>query len=90
MAEALRARRAALADCVATTPGASAGRGQRFALTVVIDPSGSVSDVQIDDPEVEATPLGVCLVRLVQAMSFAPFEGEPFRVELSLGYGDSE
>jgi hypothetical protein len=90
VAEALRARRAALADCVAATPGTAAGRGQRFALTVVIDPSGRVSDAQIDDPEIEATPLGVCLVRLVHEISFAPFEGEPFRVELALGYGDSE
>ena len=91
VAEALRSRRAALADCVATTPGSTAAaRGQRFALTVVIDPSGRVSDVQIDDPEIEATPLGVCLLRLAHGMSFAPFEGEPFRVELALGYGDSE
>jgi hypothetical protein len=90
VAEALRSRRAALADCVAATPGAAAARGQRFALTIVIDPSGRVSDVEIDDPEIEATPLGVCLVRLAHGMSFAPFEGEPFRVELALGYGDPE
>jgi hypothetical protein len=91
VADALRSRRAAIADCVATTPGsAPAARGQRFALTVVVDPNGRVSDVQIDDPEIEATPLGVCLLRLAQGMSFAPFEGEPFRVELALGYGDSE
>lgn len=90
VAEALKARRAELADCVAATPGPAAGRGQRFALTVVIDPSGRVSDVQIDDPEIETTPLGVCLLRLVHAMSFAPFEGQPFRVELALGYGDAE
>ena len=46
-----------------------------------------VSDVQIDDPDVEATPLGMCLVRLARAMSFAPFDGRPFRVELALNWG---
>jgi hypothetical protein len=91
VAQALRARRGAVAECVASTPGdASAARGQPFSLTVVIAPSGRVSDAEIDDPDVEATPLGVCLVRLARTMSFAPFEGDPFRVELALGYGDSE
>ena len=90
VAEALRARRAAVADCVAGAPGDASSSRQAFSIAVVIDPSGTVSDVKIDDPEIEATPLGVCLVRVAHTMSFAPFEGEPYRVELALGYGDPE
>ncbi|HEY6100665.1 MAG TPA: hypothetical protein VIW03_14605, partial [Anaeromyxobacter sp.] len=91
VAAALRARRGDIDACVAATPGdAAAARGQSFLLAVVIDPTGKVSDAQIDDPEIEETPLGVCLVRLARAMSFSPFEGQPFRVELALNYGKAE
>jgi hypothetical protein len=41
----------------------------------------------IDDLGIAPTPLGICLVRVAQAMSFRPFEGEPVRVELPLRYG---
>lgn len=91
VAEALRARRGAVDDCVASTPGdASAARGQSFWLSVVIEPTGEVSEARIDDPEIEATPLGACLVRLARAMSFAPFEGGPASVKLALLYGGTE
>ncbi len=56
----------------------------------MIEPSGRVSDARIDDPLVEATPLGVCLVRIAGGMSFRPFDGEPVRVALPLRHGNSE
>jgi len=91
VAEALRAKRGAIDACVAESPGGAAGaRDRSFLLAVVIDPGGRVSGAHIDDPDVDATPLGACVVRLAQTMSFAPFEGPPFRVELALNYGKAE
>jgi hypothetical protein len=91
VAAALRARRSALDACVAATPGdTSAARGHRFWLHLVIEPSGAVSEARVDDPEIDATPLGACLVRLAREMTFAAFEGKPVRVELALQYGDSD
>jgi hypothetical protein len=91
LSAALRARRDALDACVSATPGdADPPRGQRFRLLVVIEPSGLVSDARIDDLQVEATPLGVCLVRIAEGMSFRPFDGDPVRVALPLRHGNSE
>jgi hypothetical protein len=90
VAAALRSRRPAVSECIAATPGGpSAARARRFSLTVVIDPSGRVSEVFVDDPEVQETPLGQCLLRHARTMSFAPFDGSPYRVELALDYGDA-
>jgi hypothetical protein len=91
VAAALRARRDELEACVASTPGdPAAARGQDFWISLVIAPTGEVSDARIDDPEIEATPLGACLVRLARTMSFAPFEGSPASVKLALEYGSSQ
>jgi hypothetical protein len=91
VAAALRARRDAFDACVAATSGdAASARGHRFRVSVVIEPSGQVSDARIDDPQIDATPLGACLIRLAQTMSFAPFDGEPVRVEVPLRFGNAE
>lgn len=91
VAAALRARRDAFEACVAATSGdAASARGHRFRVSVVIEPSGQVSDARIDDPQIDATPLGACLIRLAQTMSFAPFDGEPVRVEVPLRFGNAE
>jgi hypothetical protein len=91
VAAALRARRDAFDACVAATSGdAASARGHRFRVSVVIEPSGQVSDARIDDPQIDATPLGACLIRLAQTMSFAPFDGEPVRVDVPLRFGNAE
>jgi len=88
---ALSDRRDELDACVAETPGDSAAaRGRRFRLLVVIGPDGRVSDARTDDAEIGATPLGACLVRLAQELAFAPFEGEPVRLEVRVHSDDPE
>jgi len=88
---ALSDRRDELDACVAETPGESAAaRGRRFRLLVVIRPDGRVSEARTDDAEIGATPLGACLVRLAQELAFAPFEGEPVRLEVRVHSDDPE
>jgi hypothetical protein len=88
---ALSVRRDELDACVAETPGESAAaRGRRFRLLVVIGPDGRVSEARTDDAEIGATPLGACLVRLAQELAFAPFEGEPVRLEVRVHSDDPE
>jgi hypothetical protein len=85
---ALAARHDALEGCFAVTADdAGAPPGQVVRLLVGVDPSGRVSDVRIDDARLDASPLGVCVGRVVRAMSFEPFEGEAVRVELPLRLG---
>jgi hypothetical protein len=85
---ALAASHDALEGCFAVTaddPGTPPGHVVR--LLVGVDPSGRVSDARIDDARLDASPLGVCVGRVVRAMSFEPFEGEGVRVELPLRLG---
>lgn len=88
---ALRERADAIDECVALTPGHEGNaRGRRFALLVVIEPGGGVSEAKVQAPDLESTPVGVCLAGLARDLSFPPFEGEAVRVELPVRYGRSE
>jgi hypothetical protein len=87
---ALRSRRAALDACASGPDGAGAARGQRFRLIVSVAPSGRVYEARIDDPEIDSSTFGACLVRVAQALTFAPFDGDPVRVDLPLRYGSAE
>ena len=89
MVAALDARREAMAGCIAAHPADVAeARARRFHLVVTVDQTGRVARARLDDPDLGATALGSCLVRLARELRFEPFDGEPVRVELPLRLAD--
>jgi hypothetical protein len=90
MVEALAARRPALESCVRqwllADPGAGLS-GRRVTVSLVVNPSGTVTSSSIDDPSLETTALGACL-RNVVSRPFRPFEGEPIQVVVPLRLGE--
>lgn len=89
VAAALRERRADIEGCLAEASAAADAASEpqrRLRLVVVIDPSGRVSDALLDDAPGDSTPLGACLLRLAQELSFAPFEGDATQVRLALSH----
>jgi hypothetical protein len=86
---ALDARREAMAGCIAAHPADVAeARARRFHLVVTVDQTGRVARARLDDPDLGATALGSCVVRLARELRFEPFDGEPVRVELPLRLAD--
>jgi hypothetical protein len=82
--------RAAFGRCVdeaLRSTEADALRGRRLGLLVAVDPSGTVLASEVDDPQVEAGPLGACLRRAASRLLFPPFEGEPVGILVPLVIG---
>lgn len=86
IANAIAARRAAFETCVRQwleskpRPGAT---GRRLDLSLVVNPTGTVTSPKIDDPALEASPLGGCL-RNAASKPFPAFEGEPIQLRIPL------
>jgi hypothetical protein len=90
VADTLAARRPALEACVRDGPQddpVSGLFGRRVTLSLVVNPSGTVTSSTIDDPALEATALGACL-RTVVGRPFPAFDGEPLHVVVPLKLGE--
>jgi hypothetical protein len=70
-------------------PVTSAYAGRKAALLILVAPNGRV-EAAVEDGELDASPLGACLRRAAQKMSFPRFSGEDVgaRVVLELGRPD--
>lgn len=53
-------------------------------LTLAIEPSGKVSEVNVEQRTTSQTRLGVCLVSVAKKMEFPSFTGEALQVEVPL------
>jgi hypothetical protein len=83
-------QKAAFDRCVETArsePGGEALMGRKIALLVAVGNGGRVEASEVEEPDVEASPLGSCLRRVAGRLIFPPFEGEPLglRIPLQLG-----
>jgi hypothetical protein len=85
-------QRAAFDRCVEAALGAEGGgalAGRRIGILVAVGPGGAVAAVEIDEADVEASPLGACLRRAAARLAFPPFDGEleVLRLPMVLGAG---
>lgn len=76
--------------CVQSALGEAGGQalvGRRIGLLVAVGPGGLVETSEVDEPDVEQSPLGACLRRVASRLLFPPFDGEPvgLRIPLVLG-----
>ena len=83
-------QKAAFDRCVEAArsePGGEALAGRKIALLVAVGNGGRVEASEVEEPDVEASPLGSCLRRVAGRLLFPPFEGEPvgLRIPLQLG-----
>ena len=86
VAAALAARREEIEACATAHPADTARAGGRqLHLLLSIDRTGRVA-ARVDDAELDATALGACLVRVATDERFAPFDGDPVRVDLPLRF----
>jgi hypothetical protein len=74
-------------DAALSAPGGEALAGRKIGLLLAVVSGGLVEAVQVEEPDVERSPLGACLRRIAGRLLFPPFEGEPvgIRVPLQLG-----
>jgi hypothetical protein len=70
-------------------PGMQALLGRKFGLFIVVNPSGRTTQATIDEPEIEAAPVGGCLRRVAEKMVFPQFSGDPFPVRIPLRLGNA-
>jgi hypothetical protein len=72
-------------------PGGEALAGRKIALLIAVERGGLVEAAQVEQPEIESSPLGACLRRAAGGLLFPPFEGEPMgvRIPLQLGAPDA-
>ncbi|HET9551948.1 MAG TPA: hypothetical protein VFP50_03190 [Anaeromyxobacteraceae bacterium] len=76
--------------CVAAAlsgDGGAALAGRKVGLLVAVGSGGLVEASEVEEADVEASPLGACLRRAASRLTFPPFEGDPvgLRVPLVLG-----
>lgn len=75
--------------CVETAlagPGGDKLAGRKIGLLVAVGNSGTVEASEVEEADIEGSPLGACLRRAAGRMLYPPFEGEPvaFRIPLML------
>jgi hypothetical protein len=77
-----------VATALASPDGARLA-GRKVGLLVAVGNGGLVEVSEVDDEEVEKSPLGACLRKAADRLLFPPFDGEPvgLRVPLVLGAG---
>jgi len=68
-------------------PGGEALAGRKIALLIAVESGGLVEAAQVEQPEIESSPLGACLRRAAGGLLFPPFEGEPVGVRIPLQLG---
>jgi len=67
--------------------GGAALAGRKIGLLVLVGSGGIVEASEVEEPEIEGSPLGACLRKAASRLLFPPFDGEPvgLRVPLVLG-----
>jgi hypothetical protein len=83
-------QRASFDKCVEAAlraEGGAALAGRKIGLLVLVGSGGIVEATEVEEAEIEGTPLGACLRRAAARLLFPPFDGEPvgLRVPLVLG-----
>jgi hypothetical protein len=73
-------------EAALSAPGGEALAGRKIGLLVAVGNGGLVEASEVEEPDIEGSPLGACLRRAAARMLFPPFEGEPvaFRIPLLL------
>jgi hypothetical protein len=68
-------------------PGGAGQVGRKIALLVAVGNGGLVEASEVEEPDVERSPLGACLRQAAGWLLFPPFEGEAIglRIPLQLG-----
>ena len=87
---AIARKKASFDQCVdqaLAAPGGEALAGRKIALLIAVERGGLVEAAQVEQPEIEASPLGACLRRAAGGLLFPPFEGEPVGVRIPLQLG---
>ncbi len=74
---------ACIDEAIAKDPGFSFA-GRKVGLFLTVNPSGVVSSPFLDDPDVDDSPLGVCLKAAGNKVVFPAFQGEAFQVRVPL------
>jgi hypothetical protein len=88
----LRQNREEFDRCVERALGApetAALRGRKVFLVLLVAPDGRAEGA-LEDPEVDASPLGECLRRAVAGMAFPSFAGDPVGARVPLVIGRAE
>ena len=59
-------------------------KGGRMVLSLTVAPSGAVLRAALDNPELDRSALGACLKSACKRMTFPPFQGSSFEVQVPL------
>jgi outer membrane biosynthesis protein TonB len=65
-------------------------RDRKVTMAVVVASTGRVTQASVDDPDIDADPLGLCLKSACRRMVFPPFDGPPVLVEVPLALGKGQ
>lgn len=65
-------------------------RNRKVTMAVVVASTGRVTQASVDDPDIDADPLGLCLKSACRRMVFPPFDGPPVLVEVPLALGKGQ
>jgi hypothetical protein len=87
---AINRQRVAFDKCVEGARGAPGGdalAGRKVALLVFVGNGGLVEASEVEEADIEASPLGACLRRAATRLLFPPFEGEMIGVRIPLLLG---
>ncbi len=85
-------QRAAFDRCVVAALSAEGGQalaGRKTGLLVAVGPGGLVEAAEVEEPEIEGSPLGACLRKAAARLLFPPFDGEPVGLRIPLVLGDA-
>jgi hypothetical protein len=67
--------------------GETALAGRKLGLLVAVGNGGLVEASEVEEPDVEGSPLGACLRRAAGRLLFPPFDGEAVGVRIPLQLG---
>jgi hypothetical protein len=70
-------------------PGGEALAGRKLGLLVAVGNGGLVEASEVEEADVEGSPLGACLRRAAGRLLFPPFDGETIGVRIPLQLGTS-
>lgn len=67
-------------------PGLRIG-GRSLHLMLTVNPSGIVTQTELDDPAIRDAALGACVQSAVRGLVFPMFTGEPVQIRVALALG---
>jgi hypothetical protein len=73
--------RACISDAQRRDPNLKVGK---IKVSLLIAPSGTVTESKIDNAAVDGSPLGDCLKKATRRLAFPSFTGEPFPIDIPI------